>query len=162
MTDFLKAVGGLLAAVVALATLLITLGILKTQGSPSGTGTAGSIGTARVLTEWMVQDDQLRRGDTLVSLNGKTTLSLRDDGDLVLSLTSTGERLWNAGTGGRGGNRLVMQGDGNLVLNADDRTVWNTGTTGHSGASLAMQDDSNLVLYGSDKVEVLWATNTVR
>jgi hypothetical protein len=162
MTDLLKAVAGLLAGVVAVATLLITLGILKPQATPSPTDAAGSVGNGRVLTEWMVQDDQLRRGDKLVSLNGNTTLALRDDGDLVLSLTSTGERLWNAGTGGRGGNRLLMQGDGNLVLYADDRTVWNTGTPGHSGASLAMQDDSNLVLYGSDKVEVLWATNTVR
>jgi pseudomonalisin len=54
------------------------------------------------------------------------------------------------------------KGDGNLVLYADDRSVWNTGSPGHSGASLAMQDDSNLVLYGSDKIEVLWTSDTAR
>ena len=162
MTDFLKAVAGLLAGIVAVGTLLITLGILKTQGSPSPTEAAGSVGNARVLTSWMVQDDQLRLGDTFVSLSGNTTLALRNDGDLVLYLTSTGERLWNAGTAGRGGDRLVMQGDGNVVLYADGRSVWDTGTPEHPGASLAVQDDSNLVLYGSDKIQVLWTTNTKR
>jgi hypothetical protein len=162
MTDFLKALAGLLAGIVAVATLLITLGILKPQGVPSPTEAAGSIGNAGVLTSWMVQDDQLRRGDTFVSLSGNTTLALRNDGNLVLYLTSTGERLWNAGTAGRGGDRLVMQGDGNVVLYADGRSVWDTGTPEHPGASLALQDDSNLVLYGSDKIQVLWTTNTKR
>jgi hypothetical protein len=161
MTDLLKAVGGLLAAIVALITLLITLGVVKTPATPTPSGVRGSIGT-RVLTEWMVSDDQLRGGDRCVSLHGNTTLTLQDDGDLVLYLTSSGERLWNARTAGRGGNRLVMQGDGNLVLYGDDRPIWDTGTSGQPGASLAVQDDSNLVLYGSDKVKVLWASNTAR
>ncbi|HZI10084.1 MAG TPA: glycoside hydrolase family 19 protein, partial [Myxococcus sp.] len=46
------------------------------------------------------------------------------------------------------GERLVMQGDGNLVVyNAANVATWQSGTAGNPGSWLALQHDGNLVVY---------------
>jgi hypothetical protein len=58
------------------------------------------------------------------------------------------------------GNRLVVQGDGNLVLyGSSGVALWSTRTNGTSGNRLVVQGDGNLVLYGSSGV-ALWSTRT--
>ena len=44
-------------------------------------------------------------------------------------------------------NKLVMQGDGNLVLYRGNSAKWASDTHGKKGEKLVMQDDGNLVLY---------------
>ena len=66
-------------------------------------------------TERRAIGGQLRAGETLLSSDGRFRLSLQFDGDVAL-YGAHGELLWHLGTGGSGGNWLVLQNDGNLVL----------------------------------------------
>jgi hypothetical protein len=101
----------------------------------------------------------LEAGHSLSSCNGRFTLAMQGDGNLVLYLDGT-HALWASNTAGRGGVVVVMQTDGNLVVyDADDRPVWADGKAGNAAASLAMQDDGNVVEY-STASKVLWATGT--
>ncbi len=88
--------------------------------------------------------------------NAQYQLLMRSDGNLVE--LGNGRALWSTGTSGTGtGNRLVMQGDGNLVLyGPGGQALWASGTAGTGSANrLALQADGNLVVYaGSGPV---WA-----
>ncbi|MEJ5915653.1 M15 family metallopeptidase [Pseudokineococcus sp. 1T1Z-3] len=88
---------------------------------------------------------QLSPGQELRSPDGRTRLSLQQDGNLVV-YRADGTPQWNSGTFVRG-VRLVQQADGNLVLYTPaGRAVWHSGTYG-GAARLAVQDDGNLVVY---------------
>lgn len=73
---------------------------------------------------------------------------LQGDGNLVVYTTSSPVRsIWSAGTQGRGGVRLCMQNDGNLVLyRANNTAVWSTGTM-YPGAYAEMQFDGQLAIW---------------
>lgn len=59
-----------------------------------------------------------------------------------------------------GGNRLVMQTDGNLVeYGPAGEVIWNSRTWGHPGAQAILQADGNFVIYSVDGV-ALWHTGT--
>ncbi|TCN55729.1 LysM domain-containing protein [Rhodococcus sp. SMB37] len=97
-------------------------------------------------------------GQELKSDNGKYTLTLQQDGNLVLS--EGGKAVWAAGTNGSGAVRANVQEDGNFVLYKDDNSpVWASETSGNSGARLTVQDDRNVVLYAGSKP--VWASNSV-
>jgi hypothetical protein len=107
MTDFMKAVAGLLTAIVALATLLISIGVINNQ-SVSPTSPIGTSVTGRTLTERMSANDELHPGDQLVAVNGETYLTLQSDGDLAIYNTSTKERTClTSSRGARGGAATV-------------------------------------------------------
>jgi len=71
---------------------------------------------------------KLGRGDSLTSGNGAYTLTLQDDGNLVLA--ARGEAVWATGTNGEGADRAEVQSDGNCVIYAGDKPVWNNYTKG--------------------------------
>jgi LysM repeat protein len=97
-------------------------------------------------------------GQELKSDNGKYTLTLQQDGNLVLS--EGGKAVWAAGTDGSGAVRANVQEDGNFVLYKDDNSpVWASKTSGSSGVRLTVQDDRNVVLYAGDKP--VWASGSV-
>ncbi|MEE2060837.1 LysM peptidoglycan-binding domain-containing protein [Rhodococcus artemisiae] len=97
-------------------------------------------------------------GQELKSDNGKYTLTLQQDGNLVLS--EAGKAVWAAGTNGSGAVRANVQEDGNFVLyKADNSPVWASETSGSSGVRLTVQDDRNVVLYAGSKP--VWASNSV-
>ncbi|QKT08538.1 LysM peptidoglycan-binding domain-containing protein [Gordonia sp. X0973] len=101
--------------------------------------------------------DRLGTGQSLTSANGAYTLTLQDDGNLVL--TDGGKAVWSTKTNGKGAVRASVQEDGNFVLyNGSDEGVWSTKTSG-AGARLVLQDDRNVVLYVGDKGE--WSSKTV-
>lgn len=112
--------------------------------------------------EWAVCGDTLYRnqlmdrGQWLRSGDGRYTLHMQTDGNLVL-YNSGGSAIWTTNRYGRhvklhddgclaevdyggnwlwqtgcnqGGDRLVVQSDGNLVLYAGSRAVWASGTAG--------------------------------
>ena len=91
---------------------------------------------------------KLGKGDSLTSGNGAYTLTLQDDGNLVLAVR--GEAVWATGTNGEGADRAEVQSDGNFVLYAGDKPVWHTDTKGKKDVKLVLQDDRNLVLYAAD------------
>ena len=70
-----------------------------------------------------------RRGSRSRCISARFELQ-KGDGNLVL-YSSTGEVLWAVHKhGGPGGDRLVMQADGNLVLYDGGKTIWESGTAG--------------------------------
>ena len=99
---------------------------------------------------------KLGKGDSLTSNNGAYTLTLQEDGNLVLA--ARGEAVWATGTNGQGGDRAEVQGDGNFVLYAGDKPIWHTDTKGKKDVKLVLQDDRNVVLYSGSGVA--WASNT--
>lgn len=95
-------------------------------------------------------------GDSMRSDDGRFLLVFQGDRNFVLY--KDGVALWNAGTGGSDGSRIVMQGDGNLVMyNDGNAPVWYTNTFG-SNVRLVVQSDGNVVLYSGN--QALWYTGT--
>lgn len=91
---------------------------------------------------------QLGKGASLTSNNGAYTLTLQEDGNLVLA--ARGEAVWATGTNNQGVDRAEVQGDGNFVIYAGDKPVWHTDTKGKKDVKLVVQDDRNVVLYAAD------------
>jgi hypothetical protein len=106
-------------------------------------------------------DQVLEPGQSIASPNGRATLIMQSDGNLVLYQVDSGSRtaLWATGTDVPG-TRAAMQGDGNLALyGPGGECHWAAGTDGNPGAILALQDDGNLVIYAAAG-SALWASGT--
>ncbi len=99
--------------------------------------------------------DELGLGQSLQG--GAYTLTLQDDGNLVLS--EPGGVVWATNTHEQGVKRAVLQDDGNFVLYKDDGAAWATDTNGKDVDRLVVQADRNVVLYGKDGSPV-WASDT--
>lgn len=104
---------------------------------------------------------QLNVGDELMARNGKVTLNMQSDGNLVIYDTDNGSALWSSQTAGKPANHAPMQWDGNFVLYGPSGAYWSTGTWNHPGADVVLQDDGNLVVYDVNG-QSLWASNTAR
>lgn len=97
-------------------------------------------------------------GQSLGSDNGAYTLTLQEDGNLVLS--EAGQPVWATMTNGSGAARADVQADGNFVLYTESGDpVWASQTDGNDGVTLTLQDDRNVVLYSNDN-RALWASDT--
>lgn len=88
--------------------------------------------------------DALESGQALHSANGRYTLVMQADGNLVLY--DRGTATWATGTGTLHA-RAVMQADGNLVVSAGAAAVWTSGTNGFAGTRAVLQNDGDFVLY---------------
>jgi hypothetical protein len=108
------------------------------------------------MSDRLMNGEKLERGQSLTSRNAAYTLTLQDDGNLVLA--ARGHAVWATGTNGQNVERLEVQKDGNYVLYTPDKPVWHTDTKGAKDVRLLLQDDRNLVLYGFDGPA--WASNT--
>lgn len=104
----------------------------------------------------LAEGQKLSKGESLTSKNGAYTLTLQDDGNLVLA--ARGEAVWATSTNGQDVVRAEVQKDGNFVLYTADKPVWHTDTKGKKNVRLVLQDDRNLVLYSGD--EAAWSTKT--
>lgn len=114
---------------------------------------------ARSLGNALPEGKKLVRGECLISDNGAYTLTLQDDGNLVLG--SRDEQIWASGTGGQDVVRAEVQTDGNFVVYTADKPVWHTDTKGKKNVRLVLQDDRNLVLYsGVNNDNPVWSTKT--
>lgn len=109
------------------------------------------------MADTLSEGQQLGRGDSLTSSNGAFTVTLQDDGNLVLA--ARGEPRWATATNGQDVVRAEVQGDGNFVLYTPDKPVWHTDTKGKKNVKLVLQDDGNLVLYAADGTAA-WASHT--
>jgi hypothetical protein len=98
----------------------------------------------------------LRPGQSWTS--NRLRLTLADDGDVVLR--DQGRAVWKANTGGRDGEHLVFQADGNLVLySRTGSTVWSSRTSGNNGATLVLRADGNVVISTTNN-RTVWQTGT--
>ncbi len=109
------------------------------------------------MADTLTEGQKLVKGESLTSSNGAYTLTLQDDGNLVLA--SRGHAIWATGTDGQDVVRAEVQGDGNFVLYTADKPVWHTDTKGKKNVRLVLQDDRNLVLYAADG-GAAWSTKT--
>jgi Dual-action HEIGH metallo-peptidase len=106
----------------------------------------------------MVAGQSLGVGQQLNSCDGRFSLILQGDGNLVLYKNGVGA-LWASGTYGQPAYYAPMQGDGNFVLYGTSlQALWNSGTPGFPGAYLALQNDGNLVIYQGGVAR--WNTGT--
>ena len=108
------------------------------------------------MADTLTGGQKLVKGDSLTSSNGAYTLTLQDDGNLVLA--SRGHAIWASGTNGQDVVRAEVQSDGNFVIYTADKPVWHTDTKGKKNVRLVLQDDRNLVLYAADGAA--WSTKT--
>src|SRR3984885_13307414 len=108
------------------------------------------------MSDTLTQGQKLVRGESLVSSNGAYTLTLQEDGNLVLA--SRGVALWDTKTNGQDVVRAEVQSDGNFVVYTADKPVWHSDTKGKKNVKLVLQDDRNLVLYAADGPA--WSTKT--
>ncbi|ORW97195.1 lectin [Mycobacterium sp. IEC1808] len=108
------------------------------------------------MSDTLTAGQKLVRGEALTSHNGAYTLTLQDDGNLVLA--ARGQALWATGTDGQDVVRAEVQPDGNFVVYTADKPVWHTATQGKKDVKLVLQDDRNLVLYAADGPA--WSTKT--
>jgi len=103
----------------------------------------------------------LTAGKSIVSPNGKYTLLMQHDGNLVLY--RPGVAVWATSWLGVAlipGSRAVMQPDGNFVLYPPTGPgLWSTVTAGWHGSQILLQSDGNLVVYDSNWV-ARWASGT--
>ncbi|MCV7229324.1 LysM peptidoglycan-binding domain-containing protein [Mycolicibacterium komossense] len=100
------------------------------------------------MSDTLTEGQKLVKGGSLVSSNGAYTLTLQDDGNLVLA--ARGQAVWATSTNGQDVQRAEVQQDGNFVLYTADKPVWHTDTKGKTNVKLVLQDDRNLVLYAAD------------
>jgi nucleoid-associated protein YgaU len=105
----------------------------------------------------LLKGEKLEPGQSLTSRNGAYTLTLQDDGNLVLA--QRGEAVLSTGTNGQDVVRAEVQEDGNFVLYTSEKPVWATETNGAKDVRLLLQDDRNLVLYGFDGPA--WSSKTL-
>jgi LysM repeat protein len=108
------------------------------------------------MSDTLTEGQKLVRGESLTSNNGAYTLTLQDDGNLVLA--SRGQAIWATSTTGQDVVRAEVQPDGNFVLYTADKPVWHSDTKGKKDVRLVLQDDRNLVLYAGDGAA--WSTKT--
>lgn len=114
-----------------------------------------------VMQDTLGQNEKLKVSEELKSTNGRYTLVLQTDGNLV-AYDSQGKALWSSNTVGSGAIECVMQSDGNLLLNdRNGRVVWATYTHGYKNPRLVMQEDGNLVIYNERGLAV-WAKGRVK
>lgn len=109
------------------------------------------------MADTLTGGQKLDAGQSLTSNNGAYSLTLQDDGNLVL--IDGGNAVWAAGTGGHTPGHAEVQGDGNFVVyDNGGGALWSSNTEGKSDVKLVLQDDRNLVLYsGADSV---WSSDT--
>jgi hypothetical protein len=115
----------------------------------------------------MTAGDVLQSGRALTSANGRFTLVMEPDGNLVSFQRRGQVPTWESGTAGHRGAYATMQSDGNFVVypegasappvGAPTKALWFTGTGNHPGAFISLQNDGNLVVY-LDRQQSLWET----
>ncbi len=96
----------------------------------------------------LTEGQKLGLGDSLTSNNGAYTLTLQEDGNLVLA--ARGDAVWASGTNGQNVVRAEVQTDGNFVIYTADKPIWHSDTKGKKNVKLVVQDDRNVVLYAAD------------
>ncbi len=112
---------------------------------------ANYTGSDRLLT-----GQALRPGQAILSADGRYTVVMQTDGNLV-EYTFGPRVVWDSGTSGHPGALVVMQSDGNLVIYQGSKPIWATGTWGLGPSFAVIQVDNNFVVY-TDSGRPTWAS----
>jgi hypothetical protein len=128
------------------------IALTKTRPTPPVPPAQGGCGT-------LTANQKITVGESILSCDGRFSLTLGGDGNLVLYQGSS-TVLWASNTAGKPSADAIMQGDGNFVVyDTSGGALWASNTAGNTGASLSVQDDGNAVIYDSSGT-ALWSTGT--
>jgi hypothetical protein len=109
-------------------------------------GAESPYGSPPVAKDTLAPGESLLPGQFLQLADGRFTLIMQSDGNLVL-YNKVERALWDSGTVGQAVSQTIMQTDGNLVIYGPAGALWSTGTDGWGGAYLTIQNDGNVVMY---------------
>lgn len=105
-------------------------------------------------------NQNLTLGQRLDSANGSYRFVFQTDGNLVVRRVSDSAALWASNTNGKGGTRLTMQSDGNLVLyTSANAAVWSSQSAGSGGTRATIENSGNFAVFNASGGRV-WSTNT--
>lgn len=119
---------------------------------------------------YLAPGEGLGSGQTLNSCDGRFSLAMQRDGNLILyqnpvANVTWGGPLWSSGTARSNARNTsaFLQPDGNFVVYDDPWrswvSLWSSGTAGYSNSWLFVQNDGNLVLYCPGGYWI-WASHT--
>jgi hypothetical protein len=98
----------------------------------------------------LTEGQKLGKGESLTSNNGAYTLTLQDDGNLVLA-AARGEAVWATNTNGQNVERAEVQTEACVLIFAEPGQARLAHRhQGKKNVKLVLQDDRNLVLYAAD------------
>jgi hypothetical protein len=87
------------------------------------------------MSDRLLPGQQLNVNDKLISNNGRVTLVMQADGNVVLYRTDDSAALWASNTWGKPVTHAIMQQDGNFVAyDSSGHPYWSSGTWGRPGA----------------------------
>ncbi len=125
-------------------------------GSVWSTGTSVS-GQQNRINNILSSGQTMFSGQNMTTPDRRISLSLQDDGNLVLY--NPNRAIWASNTVGSQASYFVMQDDGNLVLyRSNGQAVWSSRSSGKGVSNLELQTDANLVVYSSNGPS--WSTST--
>src|SRR5260370_7290802 len=111
-------------------------------------------GGVNPMSDRLLPSQQLNVNDRLVSPNGKVTLVMQGDGNLVLYIVDTGFALWSTNTSGTPVTHAILQTDGNFVCyDAAGKAYWASNTaigsllSGFFPPSFVLQTHAILIIY---------------
>jgi hypothetical protein len=110
----------------------------------------------------------LSPGQSIDSKNGVYRAVFQQDSNFVVYENATQRPHWASNTAGKGGSKLIMQDDGNLVLyTKSNAPLWATGTNEGNPEKnfLKLEDTGELAVYrGTPKapIGVLWSSKVGR
>ena len=109
----------------------------------------------------LAPNECLEVGKSLKSSNKCFTLTMQEDGNLVLYKKTSKVPIWHTHTDKSCTNKACMQADGNFVTyDCNDAPTWASRTQDHEGSSLILQNDGNLVIYAWHSTRSIWASGT--
>lgn len=109
----------------------------------------------------LLMDSQLNVNESIFSPNGNYSLTLKNDGNLVLSkIDST--IVWSSKTSGNTDSYyLKLQNDGSLVINnSQNQTIWSSKTTGILAPAKLLVEDTGKLTIRNSSGKIVWDTLT--
>lgn len=107
------------------------------------------------IDDTLKKDESLVRNQMLTSRNGRITLEMSDNGNLMLRQRT--DILFESQTFGIG-NRLLLTDQGLAVYDKNDLALWTPPINGISSMNLTVKDDGKLLWYDT-RGFIIWSFN---
>jgi len=111
---------------------------------------------ADAIGDTLQKGDILHAGDYRISADGRYTLNMQSDGNLVIY--GPYGAVWQAKTSGNAGAYAIFQSDGNLVIYKNGKALWNSQTYNKGYTQFVMENTGNLIGYSTPSHQLTWAS----